>query len=73
MSCSPAVFSQKIGGGSSVDREGYEQLITHVESAGSPVGALVPEFIGQECFDTTGGHFYKATGLTAADWKQTTV
>lgn len=44
----------------------------YVEYAGSPVGNLTPDFVGQRCFDTTAGAFYLATSTTAAGWKPIT-
>lgn len=38
------------------------------EAAGSPVGVLVPAFVGTEYLDTTAKIWYKSTGLTSADW-----
>jgi len=43
-----------------------------ITGTGSPVGAVIPRFIGREYFDTTGKLFWMSTGLTAADWKQST-
>lgn len=40
--------------------------------AGSPYGNLVPMFLGEEVFDTSGLDWYKATGLTSAYWKKLT-
>jgi hypothetical protein len=34
----------------------------------TPVGSLVPDFIGQIAIDTTADEAYIATGLTNADW-----
>jgi len=46
--------------------------IGYVENAGDPTGSVVPEFIGQECFDTQNSAWYKAHGVTDADWKKLT-
>ena len=36
----------------------------------SPLGAVVPDFVGQY-YNATGSHYsYVSTGLTSADWKQ---
>ena len=40
----------------------------YVEYAGSPVSNLVPQSIGQVCFDTTNLDWYKATGVTDTSW-----
>lgn len=40
----------------------------HVEYPGSPFGNLTPDFVGQECQDTTTGIFYKAQGASSAAW-----
>lgn len=37
---------------------------------GSPVGAVVPAYIGQLYTDSAAQAFYQATGLTNADWIQ---
>lgn len=50
---------------------GMEDLaaaVGYVEYAGSPVGALTPEFVGQRCLDTVGRSFYVALGTASADW-----
>lgn len=36
--------------------------------AGSPVGNVTPEAIGDWCFDSTNLAWYRATALTTADW-----
>ncbi len=48
------------------------RLLTHVEYAGDPTNNVVPDFIGQFCFDTANAAFYQATSLVAAGWKKTT-
>ncbi len=40
----------------------------HLEGAATPVGAVVPAFIGQNFLETTTPLWFKATGLTNADW-----
>lgn len=40
--------------------------------AGSPSSVLVPQFIGEEVYDSTNKEFYKAVGTTVTDWKQIT-
>lgn len=37
--------------------------------AGNPTSNVVPNFIGEDLLDTSGTNWYKATGLTNADWK----
>ncbi len=49
-----------------------ETLMTFVESAGNPTGTVTPSFVGQECLDTANGRFYRAVGLTPADWRAST-
>ncbi len=51
--------------------EAYGQ-VGYRSNAGSPVGAVVPRFVGEELLDSTNKHWYKAAGTTNADWKQTT-
>lgn len=38
-------------------------------NAGTPVGVLIPKFIGEEVLNTSGNAWFKATGLTSADWQ----
>lgn len=38
--------------------------------SGSPSGAVVPRWIGDEYFDTSGADWWKSTGLTNTDWVQ---
>lgn len=47
----------------------YQEGSVYRTNAGTPVGAVVPIYIGEELFDTGGANWYKATGLTNADWK----
>ncbi len=51
-----------------------EQVATATNLIGSatPVSSVTPTHIGQEYFDTTATNWYKAVGLTNADWKQIT-
>lgn len=44
----------------------------YVEYAGSPVGNLTPDFIGQRCQDTTTGLFYVAQTVSANGWALST-
>lgn len=37
----------------------------------TPVGNILPNFIGQDCYLQSNGTFWKAFGLTNANWKQT--
>lgn len=37
-------------------------------NAGSPVAALVPQFVGEIVIDTTNNNLWKAIGLTNAYW-----
>lgn len=41
----------------------------HREVDVDPVGAVVPNFKGEELFRTDTSNWYKSTGLTIADWK----
>ena len=43
--------------------------VGYVEYAGSPIGNLTPDFIGQRCQDTTTGLFYIAQTVTSAGWR----
>lgn len=38
-------------------------------NAGTPVSAVVPNYLGELLYDTSGGAFYMSFGLTNADWK----
>ncbi|RPJ33060.1 MAG: hypothetical protein EHM17_00245 [Verrucomicrobiaceae bacterium] len=38
-------------------------------NAGTPVGVLTPKFVGEEVLNTTSNLWFKATGVTAADWQ----
>lgn len=48
-----------------------ERILDRISAAQTPIGNVTPDFIGQEYFDSSGGqfNFYKATGLTSANWK----
>jgi hypothetical protein len=50
-------------------RDDLADAVGYVENAGSPVSSLTPDFIGQLCLDTTNSVFYRATGVTTADWQ----
>lgn len=40
------------------------------EGTGSPVGTVVPDYIGQYFKNTSGPTYYRSTGTTSADWTQ---
>jgi hypothetical protein len=45
------------------------KYFAYVENAGTPVAALVPEYVGQLCFDTTNKVWYRATdNALNTDW-----
>ena len=51
-----------------------EKLMTYVTGAGTPTAtSTVPEFIGQEYFDSAAAHFWKCCALSSppvvGDWK----
>lgn len=66
-----AEVDQILGTAWHVNPEANRRL-AYATSAGSPAGTLVPNFIGQECFDTTNSDWYRSTGLLAANWKKLT-
>ncbi len=48
-------------------------LLTHVHGPGSPAETdAVPEFVGQEYFDTADEQWWKATGTDPGAWKRIT-
>lgn len=50
-----------------------KSFMTHSRTnAGTPNGALVPAFVGEIVWDTTGKFRWHAIGLTNADWVSTT-
>jgi hypothetical protein len=46
--------------------------IAYTTYAGDPTNNVVPDFIGQECLDTSNSAWYKAHGTAAANWKKLT-
>lgn len=56
------LLCQLVNGGSAPATCSFQQ------GAGSPVGSVTPEFIGQLYHDLTGDTYYRSTGLTNADW-----
>lgn len=66
---SAAEFEKRIGTGEQINRGGYKDILTYTTYAGSPVGNVTPDFIGQGCLDTSNDNFYTAVGETSADWK----
>lgn len=50
-----------------VGRHELAQLVGYIENAGAP-SAVVPDFIGQKLFDTSGLVFYQAFGTAAGEW-----
>jgi len=50
-----------------VGRDELADAVGYIENAGVP-SAVVPNFIGQRLFDTTGSVFYIAYGLSAGNW-----
>jgi hypothetical protein len=46
--------------------------LAYVTYAGNPTNNLVPEFIGQDCLDTSNSDWYRSHGTAAANWKKLT-
>lgn len=51
-----------------VNREELADVIGYVTNAGTP-GSVVPHFIGEWLFDTSGNDFYVAFGTSAGEWQ----
>lgn len=51
-----------------VGRRDLALAVGYAEYAGTPVGNVTPNFIGERCFDTTNSDFYIAVALTNANW-----
>lgn len=65
-----AIWQQIIGGAlPEPARSDFAAQLGYLENAGSPVGSVTPDFIGQRCLDTTNGLLYTAVGATNADWQ----
>lgn len=47
-----------------------DTICTFESGEGSPVGAVTPDFVGQLYDDTTSDSYWRATGLTSADWTE---
>jgi len=50
-----------------ISREELAKVIGYRTNAGTP-GSVVPNFIGERLFDTTGADFYMAFGVAAGEW-----
>lgn len=51
---------------------GMEELaaaVGYIEYAGSPIGNVTPDFVGQVLFDTTNSQWYVAYGTTSSSWR----
>ena len=67
-STSPATLKQRNDANSAwltIAKVGDGGLYTN---AGSPIGAITPDYIGQLIYDTSNNKYYFANGLTNADW-----
>ncbi|UVC14716.1 hypothetical protein [Mesorhizobium onobrychidis] len=73
MPMSQSAYDSIFGKAWHVKGDEIAKRLVYITNAGTPAAVLVPEFIGQWCFDTAGAHFYLATGLTNADWKLVTI
>jgi hypothetical protein len=51
-----------------VHKEDLAETVGYIEISASPVGSLVPEYVGQTAFDTVNKVYYRAVALTNADW-----
>ena len=67
MTVSRTVFDQTVGTAFD-NREEIRLYTTYIEFAGNPTGTVVPDFVGQECLDTVGNIFYKASTALASGW-----
>jgi len=53
--------------GTEIPQQSYKTYYFR-SGAGDPTASVVPLYIGEEYLNTTGNHWYKAHGTTAADW-----
>lgn len=75
MVMSPSSARQAVAKGSSRIGKDVADLLYAIikgepyqSAAGSPVGSVTPRAIGERYLDTTNSVFYRAYGLTSADW-----
>jgi hypothetical protein len=62
---------QLLGTGWHVAQDAFEKLMGgRVERTTTPVGNLVPQFVGEMQDDTVAGALYEAIGVTNADWRR---
>ena len=54
------------------EREVLAAAAGYVEYAGSPVGNLRPDFVGQKCLDTSNRVMWLAVGTTSVSWPSAT-
>jgi len=65
---SSSLYRSVFGSGWHPGGRKIEKLLTYATYAGDPTNNVVPDHIGQQCFDTANSVFYIATGTTSADW-----
>lgn len=68
MSFSQATYDAVFGGAWHTNGKDIKTLLVYAEYAGNPTNNVTPDFIGQECLDTTNSAWYKSTGLLPANW-----
>lgn len=57
-----------LGSASHVQTSLLGRALGHKTGAVTPIGAVTPEFVGQEYLDTVTGTFYRATSTANTDW-----
>ncbi len=72
MSMSSDEFDKVFGTAWHTNATAIKSRMVWITGVVTPVSAVVPDFIGQEYFDSVTAKFYKAVGLTNADWKDMT-
>lgn len=45
------------------------RYLGHTTYAGDPTNNVTPEFVGQDCLDTTNSKWYKAASTASSSWK----
>ncbi len=69
MICSSTRFDAKFKTGEAHLRDPMREHTVYETYAGTPVGNVTPDFIGQVCLDTSNSRFYMAYGTTSSSWK----
>lgn len=57
-----------LGSAFTVNEKAIVRLLVPIQNAGDPTNAITPDYLGQQCVDTSGNKLYYASTAASSGW-----